>query len=227
MLAALLVVALTYGPLSPLVARADVATTTPSAVSEQILDRTSIEERLEDRVADTTLLLPTIDDLIVQSSLESESSTTTTATSTTPTDPIPSTEPDPPAPLTDPVPPPEPDPSASSTSTTNSGDVAPEESDTDNTDFEDITNGGITAPCDPLAPGCVNDVSATTTEMAATDPQFAVATSTNGTGNKIGGTIFTGDATASTTITNTLNITKSNIDGPGKTNSSIIFFCNQ
>lgn len=108
---------------------------------------------------------------------------------------------------------------ASSTSSTDSAEVLPEESDTDNTDFADIGT-----PPDPNAPDNrpLVDLSATTTEMAAIDPQFIVANDNDGTGSKIGGTIFTGNATASTTVKNVLNITRANVDGPGVTNSSHI-----
>lgn len=106
-----------------------------------------------------------------------------------------------------------------STSTTDSAEIAPEETDTDNTDFRNI--GNINTSENDTRP--VVDVSATSTEMEATKPELNVATSTDGTGNKIGGTIFTGDATASTTVKNTLNITKVNgLDNPGVTNSSVI-----
>ena len=112
-------------------------------------------------------------------------------------------------------------PNASSTSSANSADVPDEESDTDNTNFENITNGpGIPGPDDPRP---IIDASATTTESGATEPLvLAIATSTDGTGSKIGGTVFTGNAVASTTIKNVLNITRSNVDGPGISNSSII-----
>lgn len=110
--------------------------------------------------------------------------------------------------------------SASSTSSTSSGIVAPAESNTDNTDFRNITNG----PPPPGAndPRPVLDASATTTEAVAPKPLFAVATSTDGTGSKIGGMIFTGSAAASTTVKNILNITRSNVDGAGVSNSSRI-----
>lgn len=69
----------------------------------------------------------------------------------------------------------------------------------------------------------------TTTDPGAGTPppvielQNTVATSTDGTGSKIGGTIFTGDALASTTAKNELNTNTTNaVDGPGKTNSSIL-----
>src|SRR3989344_1754606 len=106
----------------------------------------------------------------------------------------------------------EPEPCTTSCSSTVSGDVAPEESDTDNTDFEDIVNGGPLPTENDTRP--VEDMSATTTESAAVDPLFMVASSTDGTGNKVGGTIFTGNATASTTVKNILNITRSNVDAP-------------
>ncbi|MEY4747012.1 MAG: hypothetical protein RLZZ416_61 [Candidatus Parcubacteria bacterium] len=115
------------------------------------------------------------------------------------------------------------DPStASSTASTSSGYVPPAESDTDNTDFQDIVSGNLEPPCNLSAPGCLQDISATSTEALALDPKFTVASSTDGTGNKTGSSIFTGSAVASTTARNILNITRSNIDGPGQTNSSML-----
>src|SRR3989344_4143339 len=109
--------------------------------------------------------------------------------------------------------------SASSTSSTSSGDVAPEQTDTDNTDFRNIGSSN-TSENDGRP---VVDVSATSTEMEAIVPEVNVATSTDGTGSKIGGTIFTGNSTASTTVENTLNITRVNgFDSPGVTNSTVI-----
>ncbi len=62
-----------------------------------------------------------------------------------------------------------------------------------------------------------------------TDPgldggQVEVATSTDGTGglSGVGGTITTGDATASTSVDNQLNHNQTNPDSPGETNSSAI-----
>lgn len=107
----------------------------------------------------------------------------------------------------------------SSTSSTSSGEVAPEQTDTDNTDFRNI-GSSVTSENDGRP---VVDASATSTEMEATEPEVSVATSTDGTGSKIGGTIFTGNSTASTTVENILNITKVNgFDSPGVTNSTII-----
>src|SRR3989338_8427876 len=177
LVATFLVAALFCTPLSPLIAFAEEAATSTT-------DRTSIDERLEERAAD-----PVVDPPVVEESL--------------PEDPL----------VVD-------DPSASSTSTTDSGEVAPEESDTDNTDFENVTGGA--PPPDEGDGRPVIDASATSTEALASDPFFATASSTDGTGHKIGGTIFTGDAVASTTVKNILNITKSNVDGPGVTNGSII-----
>ena len=60
---------------------------------------------------------------------------------------------------------------------------------------------------------------------SSSDPvqEVAVATSTDGTGGQVGGTIVTGDATASTTIDNELNSNvTNNVDEPGETNSSTI-----
>lgn len=112
------------------------------------------------------------------------------------------------------------DPDTDSTATSTSAVVPPDESNTDNTDFENITDGpGAPGPNDPRP---VVDASATTTQNAVNDPLFAVASSTDGTGSKTGGTIFTGSAAASTTAKNVLNITNSSVDGPGETNSSII-----
>ena len=143
-----------------------------------------------------------------------EVSDTTSTTGDTSGDPTPETTPEP---ESDPSPE---DPTASSSSTANSGEVAPEESDTDNTDFENITDGAPPPDEGDIRP--VVDASATSTEALASEPFFAVASATDGTGHKIGGTIFTGDAVASTTVKNTLNISKSNVDGPGVTNGSII-----
>lgn len=111
-------------------------------------------------------------------------------------------------------------PTATSTdSSISSASVDPAESDADNTNFQNIA--GSATPC--AGGTCtVEDMSATTTEALATDPQLSIATSTDGTGNKIGGTIFTGSAAASTTVSNILNITRSNVDGAGVSNSSHI-----
>ena len=120
---------------------------------------------------------------------------------------------------------------ASSTASTGSGEVAPEESDTDNTDFNNVTDGPTpddTQPVCDIQPdqvvGCeqIAPDATSITEALAIDPLLMVATSTDGTGSKVGGTIFTGNATASTTVKNILNITRSNVDGPGETNSSRI-----
>lgn len=113
-----------------------------------------------------------------------------------------------------------PDPSAFSSATTSSAVLDPSQSDRDNTDFNNVTNGAPLPGADDPRPKI--DASATSTEALASEPLFSVATSTNGTGSKIGGTIFTGAAVASTTVKNILNITRSRIDGPGVTNGSII-----
>jgi hypothetical protein len=112
------------------------------------------------------------------------------------------------------------DPSSVSQSVASSAELDPSETDTDNTDFSNITNGA--PPPGPNDPRPKIDASATSTEALSFEPQFTFATSTDGTGSKIGGTIFTGSAVASTTVKNILNITRSNVDGPGATNSSII-----
>jgi len=109
------------------------------------------------------------------------------------------------------------DESAPETSSTDSAQVDPSESDTDNTDFEDIGEASAPDPEKPLI-----DLSATSTEAAAVDPQFVVADDNDGTGSKTGGIVLTGNAKATTRIKNTLNVTRSNVDGPGKTNSSNI-----
>ncbi|MBI4132738.1 MAG: hypothetical protein HY473_01390, partial [Candidatus Sungbacteria bacterium] len=98
--------------------------------------------------------------------------------------------------------------------------MPPGQSDTDNTDFTNITNGA--PPPGPNDGRPVVDVSATSTEAAAVDPVFKAATSTDGTGSKIGGTIFTGSSSATTTLINTLNVTRvRNVDAPGITNSTV------
>lgn len=112
------------------------------------------------------------------------------------------------------------DPTAVSTASAISAELPPEQSSTDNTDFQNIISGTSPDVADESLP--LIDASATTTEALAVDPKLTVATSTDGTGSKVGGTIFTGSATASTTVKNILNITRSNVDGPGKTNSSRI-----
>src|SRR3989338_5634334 len=56
----------------------------------------------------------------------------------------------------------------------------------------------------------------------ATPPQTEVATSTNGTGGLFGGTIDTGDAMATTTVKNELNINITNPDSAGESNSSVL-----
>ncbi|MBI5470131.1 HYR domain-containing protein [Candidatus Kaiserbacteria bacterium] len=111
-------------------------------------------------------------------------------------------------------------PNTASTASTGSGVVPTGQSDTDNTDFQNVTSGPPLPGPNDTRP--VLDASATSTEALAIDPLFKVATSTDGTGAKIGGTIFTGSAVASTTVSNILNITRSSIDGPGATNSSRI-----
>src|SRR3990167_979513 len=227
LVATFLVVALFCTPLSPLIAFAEEAATSTT-------DRTSIDERLEERAADPVVVEvvdPVTDEVVASPLLEPEPvATTTDEGSPAVEDPVLAEDPptedppvvDPPAvgeslpedpPIVD-------DPSTSSTSTTDSGEVAPEESDTDNTDFENVTGGA--PPPDEGDGRPVIDASATSTEALANDPFFATASSTDGTGHKIGGTIFTGDAVASTTVKNILNITKSNVDGPGVTNGSII-----
>lgn len=61
---------------------------------------------------------------------------------------------------------------------------------------------------------------ATTTDQGV---ETTIATSTDGTGGQLGGTIITGDATASTTVENELNTNiASDVDSPGEANSSHI-----
>jgi len=112
------------------------------------------------------------------------------------------------------------DPNAVSSATTTSAELDPSESNRDNSDFENIVSGDGPDPDDESLPTI--DASATTTEALALEPKLAIATSTDGTGAKEGSSIFTGSATASTTVRNILNITRSNVDGPGVTNSSRI-----
>lgn len=108
-----------------------------------------------------------------------------------------------------------------SITTIQSADVDPSETDTDNSDFDDINPGaGATIQDDDSRP--VLDVSATSTEFATDGPELAVETDSDGTGSKTGGTIFTGNASASAPLQNTLNQTRSNVDGPGPANASII-----
>jgi len=107
----------------------------------------------------------------------------------------------------------------SSSASTLSATVDPEESNNDNSDFEDV-NPENDAIFDSDLP--VEDASATTTEFAAVEPESIEAADEDKTGNKKGGTIFTGNAESKISTENVLNITRSNIDGPGETNATII-----
>ena len=49
-----------------------------------------------------------------------------------------------------------------------------------------------------------------------------VASSTDGTGGLFGGSILTMDATATTTVNNNLNVNRTNLNGPGETQSSLV-----
>ena len=107
----------------------------------------------------------------------------------------------------------------SSSSSASSAVVDPEESNNDNSDFEDI-NPENDAILDSGLP--VEDVSATTTEHAASEPENVLATDEDNTGNKQGGTVLTGNAESRVSTENILNITRSSIDGPGETNATLI-----
>jgi Domain of unknown function DUF11/Putative peptidoglycan binding domain len=234
MLAAFLAVALIVGPVSPLVARADVATSTP-ATDTATTTPSTVDERLAARAAvvfpDIVVGEPeaTTTPTTIEATTTAATSTASTGT-TTPDVPATSTPPDTATstqatstPATDEaatMPRTVSDPSTFSSATTSSAVLDPSQSDTDNTDFNNITNGALPPGANDPRPRV--DASATSTDALTTDPLFTVATSTNGTGSKIGGTIFTGAAVASTSVKNILNITKSNVDGLGVTNGSII-----
>lgn len=113
-----------------------------------------------------------------------------------------------------------PDPSTESFSSTLSAVLGAGESDTDNTDFNDIHSGGEFPGDNPNAP--VIDASATTTEALAEEPEITTKEDLDSTGQKAGGTIFTGSAFAHAEAENILNRTRSNIDGVGVTNASTI-----
>jgi hypothetical protein len=65
---------------------------------------------------------------------------------------------------------------------------------------------------------CVPNEVLETNELSG--PQTEIATSTDGTGGLIGGTIFTGDAVATTSVENELNTNSINPDTEGESNSS-------
>ena len=67
---------------------------------------------------------------------------------------------------------------------------------------------------------CVDNV--VVAEESAPEPQLELASSTDGTGGLLGGTIATGDATATTSVQNELNINITNPDSEGTSNSSAL-----
>ncbi len=243
-LAVLLMAVLVFSSASPIVFAQTATTTDTTSGSRTERERTSTtteettptEENTEETPTTETTTTETEDTTTQEDTPTDETpDTTTTTTSTTTTEDTTTdttttgTESDSGggATTSDPVPtvPTETQPTeepevTSSTSSSESAELDPSESDTDNTDFDDIHEGAPAPTGDDERP--VIDVSATSTEALANDPVFAIETSNDGTGNKVGGTIFTGDARASADTKNTLNITRSNIDGLGETNGSII-----